>query len=300
LIFPIYIDILNALLREIRMNIRSIPVSSVTDAVKRLCMDANYFLGEDVLAKLRECLNRETSDLGRKVLGELIENAAIACTEKTPMCQDTGFTVVFLEIGQDVHFTGGSLFEAVQEGVRLGAKEGFLRNSLVRDPLRRVNTGDNTPAVVHTGITAGDKVRIAVAAKGGGSENMSEVRMLPPSAGIDGVKEFIVDRVSRSGANPCPPVIVGVGLGGTFEKCAYLSKKALLRRIGEPNPDPFYADLESDLLGRINDLGIGPAGFGGRCTALAVHIETHPCHIASLPVAVNIQCHAARHTETIL
>jgi fumarate hydratase subunit alpha len=279
---------------------RNIQVSALTEAVKTLCMDSNYFLGEDVLQKLRECLEHEESPLGKKVLEQLIENAGIACEEKIPMCQDTGFTVVFAEIGQDVHFTDGDFVEAVQEGVRLGTSEGYLRNSIVRDPLRRINTGDNTPAVVHAEIVSGDKVKLTVAPKGGGSENMSEVRMLPPFAGIGGVREFVVDRVRRSGGNPCPPLIVGVGIGGTIEKCAWLAKKSLLRPVGSAHPDPFYAELEADLLKRINALGIGPMGFGGRCTALAVHVETYPCHIASLPVAVNIQCHAARHKEAVI
>jgi fumarate hydratase subunit alpha len=282
------------------MNIRELSVQTVTDTVARLCMDANFFLGEDVLAKLRECLEREESSLGKRVLEQVLGNAAVSCEDKVAMCQDTGLAVVFLEIGQDVHFTGGSLMDAVQEGVRQGYRSGPLRKSVVRDPLVRINTGDNTPAVVHLEITTGDRVRVIVAPKGGGSENMSEVKMLAPSAGREGVTDFIVDRVRRSGPNPCPPVIVGVGLGGTFEKCAFLAKKSLLRTLGVPNPDPFYAEMESELLERINGLGIGPMGYGGRCTALAVHIEAHPCHIASLPVAVNIQCHAARHKEAVL
>jgi fumarate hydratase subunit alpha len=279
---------------------RLIPVSAVTEAVKSLCMEANYFLGDDVLQLVRKCLGSEESSLGRDVLNQIVENARIACDERIPMCQDTGFSVVFLELGQDVHLTDGDLMAAIHEGVRRGTKEGYLRSSIVRDPLRRINTGDNTPAVVHVEIVPGDKIKITVAPKGGGSENMSEIKMLPPSAGIDGVREFVVDRIRRSGGNPCPPVIVGVGIGGTFEKCAWLAKKSLLRPAGGPNPDPFYAGLESDLLTRINNLGIGPMGFGGMCTALAVHIETHPCHIASLPVAVNVQCHAARHREKVL
>jgi fumarate hydratase subunit alpha len=279
---------------------RNIPVSAVTEAVKSLCMEANYFLGEDVLQLIQKCLGQEESALGREVLNQIVENARIACDEKIPICQDTGFPVVFIELGQDVHITDGDLLAAIQEGVRQGTKEGYLRSSIVRDPLRRVNTGDNTPAVVHLEIVPGDKIKITVSPKGGGSENMSEVKMLPPSVGIEGVREFVVDRIRRSGGNPCPPVVVGVGIGGTFEKCAWLAKKSLLRRAGSPNPDPFYAELEADLLKRINDLGIGPMGFGGRCTALAVHIETHPCHIASLPVAVNVQCHAARHREKVL
>jgi fumarate hydratase subunit alpha len=282
------------------MNIRELSVQTISETVSRLCMEANFFLGEDVLGKLRECLEREESPLGKTVLEQLLRNAAVACEDRVAMCQDTGTAVVFLEIGQDVHFTGGSVMDAVQEGVRTGTRQGPLRKSVVRDPLRRVNTGDNTPAVVHSEVVPGDRVRITVAPKGGGSENMSAVKMLPPSAGADGVMEFVVDRVRRSGANPCPPVIVGVGIGGNFEKCAMLAKKSLLRPLGRPNADPFYAEMESALLDRINGLGIGPMGYGGRCTALAVHIEAHPCHIASLPVAVNIQCHAARHKEADL
>jgi len=300
LIFSRKIDKIIPLFDREKKDMRHIPVSEITEAVKSLCMDANYLLGDDVLHLIRKCLAEEESDLGRQVLDQILENAGIACSEKVPMCQDTGFTVVFLELGQEVHAEGGDLMTAVQEGVRLGTIEGYLRSSVVRDPLRRVNTGDNTPAVVHVEIVPGDKMKITVAPKGGGSENMSEAVMLPPSAGIEGVREFVVDRVRRSGGNPCPPVIVGVGIGGTFEKSAWLAKKSLLRSAGGPNPDPFYADLEADLLKRINGLGIGPMGFGGRCTALAVHIETHPCHIASLPAAVNIQCHSARHRETIL
>lgn len=282
------------------MNIRELSVQTVTDTVARLCVEANFFLGEDVLAKLRECQERETSPLGKSVLDQVLRNAAQARENQVAMCQDTGYTVVFLDIGQDVHFTGGGLPEAVQEGVRRGYQSGPLRKSVVRDPLRRVNTGDNTPAIVHTEIVPGDRVRLIVAPKGGGSENMSEVKMMAPSAGREGVMDFVTDRVRRSGPNPCPPVIVGVGLGGTFEKCAFLAKKSLLRTLGEPHPDPYFAEMESELLERVNGLGIGPMGYGGRCTALAVHIEAHPCHIASLPVAVNIQCHAARHKEAVL
>ncbi|MDM7926350.1 MAG: fumarate hydratase [bacterium] len=282
------------------MNIRELPTQTVTDTVARLCVEANFFLGEDVLAKLRDCLEREESPLGKSVLEQVLGNAAAAREKQVAMCQDTGYAVVFLEIGQDVHFTGGGLMESVQEGVRRGYQSGPLRKSVVRDPLRRVNTGDNTPAIVHCEIVPGDRVRLIVAPKGGGSENMSEVKMLPPSAGREGVMDFVADRVRRSGPNPCPPVIVGVGLGGTFEKCAFLAKKSLLRTLGEPHPDPYYAEMESELLERVNALGIGPMGYGGRCTALAVHVEAHPCHIASLPVAVNIQCHAARHKEAVL
>jgi fumarate hydratase subunit alpha len=282
------------------MNIRELQVQAVTDAVARLCLEANFDLGEDVLQALRGCLEREESGLGKTVLEQILLNAAVAAEDRAALCQDTGTTVVFLEIGQDVHFTGGSVLDAVQEGVRAATLRGPLRRSMVRDPLRRVNTGDNTPAIVHSEPVPGDRVRIVVAPKGGGSENMSEVKMLPPSAGLDGVTEFVVDRVRRSGGNPCPPVIVGVGIGGNFERCALLAKKSLLRPLGRPNPDPFYAEMESDCLRRINDLGIGPMGYGGRCTALAVHVEAYPCHIAALPVAVNMQCHSARHREGVL
>jgi fumarate hydratase subunit alpha len=217
-----------------------------------------------------------------------------------PACQDTGFAVVFLELGSGVKINGGELFDAINAGVSKGYKEGYLRKSIVSDPLRRKNTGDNTPAVIHTEIVPGDSLKIIVAPKGGGSENMSEVKMLTPAAGAEGIKNFVVDRVMRSKANPCPPVLVGVGIGGTFEKVAYLAKKALLRDIGSVHPDPFYAEMEKDLLERINKTGIGPQGFGGRLTALAVFIETYPCHIASLPAAVNINCHVARHKSAVL
>ena len=208
--------------------------------------------------------------------------------------------MLFVELGQDVRLTGGDFTEAINEGVRQGYKEGYLRKSVVTDPLERKNSGDNTPAIIYTDIVPGDKIKIILAPKGGGSENMSEVKMMAPAAGVEGVKEFVVDRVLRSGANPCPPVIVGVGIGGTFEKCAQIAKKALLRPVGSVHPNPYYAALEKELLEKINKLGIGPQGFGGRCTALAVHIEVHPCHIASFPVAVNMQCHVARHKEVII
>jgi len=279
---------------------REIDVSSITEAVKKLCMDANYFLGDDVLKRLQDCMKSEESPTGKEVLKKILENAKIAESEQVPLCQDTGFAVFFVELGQDVHLVGGEFVEAINEGVRQGYREGYLRKSIVSDPIERKNTGDNTPAVIHTEIVPGNGVKITIAPKGGGSENMSEVKMMAPAAGVEGVKEFVVDRVCRSGANPCPPVIVGVGIGGTFEKCAQIAKKALLRPIGSKHPSPFYADLEEDLLERINKLGIGPQGFGGRCTALAVHIEVHPCHIASFPVAVNMQCHVARHKEIIL
>jgi len=279
---------------------REIPAERIVDEVARLCIEANYKLGEDVIRSFREAVEREESPVGRAILQHLIENAEIAAAGEYPYCQDTGFAVVFVELGEDVKIAGGSLNEAINEGVRRGYQEGYLRKSIVRDPLRRVNTGDNTPAVIWTDVVPGDKLRITVAPKGGGSENMSEVRMLKPADGVEGVKQFVIDRVGRSGGNPCPPIIVGVGIGGTFEKCAWLAKKALLRKVGERNPDPFYAELEEELLEEVNKLGIGPQGLGGRVTALDVHIEAHPCHIASLPVAVNIQCHAARHKSAVL
>lgn len=279
---------------------REIDVSAITEAVKNLCMDANYYLGKDVVQRLQECEKKEESPTGKEVLNKILENAQIAESDQVPLCQDTGFAVFFVELGQEVHIVGGDFVEAVNEGVRRGYKEGYLRKSIVGDPIERTNTGDNTPAVIYTDIVQGDGVKIIIAPKGGGSENMSEVKMLAPAAGIEGVKDFVIDRVLRSGANPCPPVVVGVGIGGTFDKCAQIAKRALLRPIGSKHPNPFYAELEEELLERINRLGIGPQGFGGRCTALAVHVEVHPCHIASFPVAVNMQCHVARHKEVVL
>ncbi|GAB6062456.1 fumarate hydratase [Deferrisoma palaeochoriense] len=276
---------------------RDVPVQAITETVRRLCVEANTRLGDDVVRAFERFRDAEESPTGRDVLEQLLENARIARDEGLPLCQDTGFAVVFVELGQDVHLVGGDLYEAVNEGVRRGYEEGYLRKSIVADPLRRKNTGDNTPAVVHVRIVPGDRVRITFAPKGGGSENMSGIAMLKPADGVEGVKRFVVERVREAGPNPCPPTIVGVGIGGTFEVAALLAKRALLRPVGEPNPDPFYADLERELLGRINALGIGPAGLGGTTTSLAVHIEAHPCHIASLPVAVNIQCHSARHKE---
>ncbi len=279
---------------------RKINAQKITEVVKRLCMEANYYLGDDVVKTLKKAQRIEKSPIGKEIIKQILENSQIARKEKLPICQDTGFVVVFLELGQKINITGGNLYEAINEGVSQGYKEGFLRKSIVKDPLKRKNTGDNTPAVIHTEIVAGDKLKIAVVPKGCGSENMSEIKMMAPGDGIQGVEDFIVDRVNRSGANPCPPIIVGVGIGGTFEKCAQLAKQALLRTIGLRNPDSFYADLEKRLLGKINNLGIGPMGLGGRVTALDVFVETYPSHIASLPVAVNIQCHAARHKQAVI
>lgn len=280
---------------------RELPSSQVAATVARLCMEANYDLGADVVAALQRAVEREESPAGRTVLQQILENAAIARQEEMPICQDCGLAVVFLELGQDLHITGGDLYEAVNEGVRRGYQEGYLRKSAVRQPFSaRVNTGDNTPAIIHTRIVPGENLRIIVAPKGGGSENMSRLAMLTPAAGRKGVVDFVVKTVDEAGANPCPPIIVGVGIGGTFERVAYLAKHALLRELGTANPDPELDELERELLERINRLGIGPQGFGGRVTALAVHVEAEPCHIASLPVAVNIQCHAARHKEATL
>lgn len=279
---------------------RDIDTTTISDAVAELCIRSNWELGDDVYRSLRAGIETEESPTGRDVLQQLVENADIARGERTPICQDTGFAVIFVEIGQEVHITGGSLIDAINAGVAKGYTDGYLRKSIVRHPLDRWNTGDNTPAVVYTEIVPGDGLRITVAPKGGGSENMSAVRMLKPSDGVDGVKQFVIEVVRNAGSNPCPPIIVGVGIGGTMDKAALLAKRALLREIGSRNPSAPDAELESDLLRMINDTGIGPAGLGGRVTALAVHVETFPCHIASLPVAVNIQCHAARHKEITL
>ncbi|MDH7484678.1 MAG: fumarate hydratase [Anaerolineae bacterium] len=280
---------------------REITVQEITDTVARLCMEANTILPEDVLASLRAAREAEPSPVGREVLDQILENADIARQEQMPLCQDTGLTVVFLEVGQDVHIVGGSLVEAINEGVRRGYTEGYLRKSVVDYPFsRRINTRDNTPAVIHTDIVPGDRLKITVVPKGGGSENMSFLGMLTPALGRQGVIDFVVNAVDEAGANPCPPIIVGVGVGGTIDQTTLLAKKALLRKVGEPHPDAEVAALEAEILERVNRLGIGPQGFGGRTTALAVHVETYPCHIASLPVVVNIQCHSARHKEAVL
>ena len=280
---------------------RELDVAEITRAVKEMSISSNIVLEDDVKNAIGQAAQTEESPLGREILEVILENHDIAENNRMPVCQDTGFAVVFLEVGQDVHLVGGDLEEAVHEGVRQGYGEAYLRKSIVDDPaIDRKNTGDNTPAVIHTRIVPGEQVKVVFAPKGGGSENMSEVRMMTAADGIEGIKDFVVDRVERSGGNPCPPIIVGVGIGGTFEKCAYLAKMSLLRPIGQHNPDKRYADAERELLERVNDLGIGPQGFGGRTTALAVNIETFPCHIATMPVAVNIQCHASRHKETVI
>jgi fumarate hydratase subunit alpha len=278
---------------------REIHTSQVTAAIRDMCISANLDLGEDVEHSFKEGIEKETSPAGKDILGRLLDNARIARESRIPICQDTGFGVVFIELGQDVHIVGGDLKEAVSEGVRQGYRDGYLRKSICH-PFTRKNTGDNTPSILHLEMVPGDKVKIVVAPKGGGSENMSRVTMLTPAVGIKGVKDFVIQRVKESGSNPCPPIIVGVGIGGTFEVAALLAKKALLREIGSTNPDPEMAALEKELLDEVNRLGIGPQGLGGRVTALAVHAMMMPCHIASLPLAVNIQCHAARHKETVL
>ncbi|UCE66924.1 MAG: fumarate hydratase [Candidatus Zixiibacteriota bacterium] len=279
---------------------RNISSGKITSAVKKLCMDANYFLGDDVVGVIRKSLDKEESPLGKEILNQILENAEIAKNEQMPLCQDTGLTAVFVELGSDIHIDGATLEAAVQEGIRQGYGDGYLRKSMVEDPLRRKNTGDNTPGVISINIVEGDKIKITILPKGGGSENMSAIKMLKPSDGEDGVKDFVVETVRVAGGNPCPPIIVGVGIGGSFDKSAYLAKKSLLRKLGSVHSDPYYAEMEKELLERINNTGIGPQGLGGRITALAVHIETHPCHIASLPVAVNTQCHSARHKEVII
>jgi fumarate hydratase subunit alpha len=281
--------------------LREIGASKITEVVKKLCMDANYYIGDDVAQSLRSALETETSPTAKEIINMILDNHKISRDEKMPICQDTGVSVLFVDLGQEVHIIGGGYEDAINEGVRQGYTEGYLRKSMVGDPvIERKNTTDNTPAVIHTRIVPGDKIHILVAPKGGGSENMSEVQMMKAADGIEGVKDFVVDRVRRSGGNPCPPIIVGVGLGGNFEMSAILSKKALTRNIGERNPDPTYAAVEEELLKRINKLGIGPMGLGGKTTALEVFIEYIPCHIASMPVAVNINCHAARHKEITL
>ncbi len=276
---------------------REISAEAVADTVARLCVQANTCLPRDVTDGIAAARAAEDWPPAREILDRIMENGEIG--GGFPICQDTGMACVFLEVGQELHIAG-DLAQAVDEGVRRGYAQGYLRKSVVSDPLERVNSGDNTPAMLYTDLVPGDRLAITVAPKGFGSENMSRIAMLKPSDGVEGVKDFIVDTVEQAGPNPCPPIVVGVGLGGTFDKCALLAKKALLRELGAPSPLPFYADLERELLDRINALGIGPQGFGGRTTALAVHIETLPTHIAGLPCAVNINCHVARHATEVL
>ena len=275
--------------------IREINVKELTENISEMCIQANHYLSPDMDACMKEAVQTEKSELGRKILNQLQENLEIADKEMIPICQDTGMAVIFMEIGQDVHFVGGDFEEAVNEGVRRGYVDGYLRKSVVKDPLIRENTKDNTPAILHTKIVQGDKVRITLAPKGFGSENMSRIFMLKPADGIEGVKNAILTAVKDAGPNACPPMVIGVGIGGTFEKCALLAKQALTRPVNEHSDIPYVKDLEEEMLTRINKLGIGPGGLGGTTTALAVNINTYPTHIAGLPVAINICCHVNRH-----
>ena len=276
---------------------REIHISKIIEAVKELCVEANYYLSDDVRNTLYHAKKSETWPLAENILEQIILNSDIAKNENKPICQDTGMACVFLEIGQDVHIIGGLLEDAINEGVRRGYDEGFLRKSVVKDPINRINTKDNTPAIIYYDIVPGDKIKITVAPKGFGSENMSRIGMLKPADGLQGVKDFIIETIKLAGPNPCPPIVIGVGIGGTFDKAAYLSKKALIRPLNVRNKDEFYSNLEKELLEDINNLGIGPQGFGGKTTAIGLNIETYPTHIAGLPVAVNINCHATRHKE---
>jgi fumarate hydratase subunit alpha len=280
---------------------RVIDSKKIIETVSKLFQEACLYLPEDVLVALKEAREKEESPAAKDVLARLIENTEIAAKEKIPLCQDTGAAVVFLELGQDVHITGGDLYTAINEGVRQGYEKGYLRKSMVNQPFSsRLNTKDNTPAIIHADIIPGNKLKISVMPKGGGSENCSRLTVMPPAEGLQGIIDFVVNLVEESGSNPCPPVIIGLGIGGTTDKAMILAKKALFRRVGESNPDPEVADLEKEILQCVNNLGIGPMGYGGRTTALAVHAETFPAHMASLPVAVNIQCWCARHTEATL
>ena len=279
---------------------REVNVSIITDNIKEMCREANHFLTDDMKNVFENAVKNEESALGKQVLGQLEENLKIAGEDMIPICQDTGMAVVFINVGQDVHLTGGDITDAINEGVRRGYVEGYLRKSVVKDPIYRENTKDNTPAVIHFNIVPGDKVDITVAPKGFGSENMSRVFMLKPADGIEGVKEAILTAVKDAGPNACPPMVVGVGIGGTFEKCAYLAKKALTRDLNEESPVEYVRDLEKEMLEKINKLGIGPGGLGGTQTALAINIETYPTHIAGLPVAVNICCHVNRHSHRVI
>lgn len=279
---------------------REIEACRITDAVERMCIEANEQLPNDVKCALKSFYEREDGAVAKAVLENIIENYKIASAEHMPICQDTGMACVFLEIGQDVHIVGDDLYTAINEGVRRGYKNGYLRKSIVKDPINRVNTGDNTPAAITVDIVPGDKIKITVAPKGFGSENMSAIRMFAPSAGLEGVKEFILETVEKAGPNPCPPMVVGIGIGGTFDKAALLAKRALLRPLDSKNPDPFYAELENEMLFKINELGIGPQGFGGKTTAIGLNIEVMPTHIAGLPCAVNMSCHVTRHLSEVL
>lgn len=280
--------------------IRTVQTEIITETIKKMCIEANYSLSSDMVKAMRKAEEKEESVLGKQILAQLQDNLEIAASDMIPICQDTGMAVVFLEVGQDVHFEGGSFEDAVNEGVRRGYTEGFLRKSVVGDPILRENTKDNTPAVIHTRIVEGDRVKITVAPKGFGSENMSRVFMLKPAEGLEGVKNAILTAVEDAGPNACPPLVVGVGIGGTFEKCALMAKKALTREVGKHSDIPYVRKLEEEMLEKINCLGIGPGGLGGTVTALAVNVNTYPTHIAGLPVAVNICCHVNRHTVCVL
>ena len=279
---------------------RSVDVKEIADAVAEMARESNYFLGEDVKCAIQKRAQEEPWPVAKSVLEKIEENIGIAEEGVFPLCQDTGLACVFLEIGQDVHIAGGDLTEAVNEGVRRGYDKGYLRKSVVKDPVRRGNTGDNTPAMLYTEIVPGEQIKITVGPKGFGSENMSAIRMFKPSAGIQGIKDFILETVEAAGPNPCPPMVVGVGIGGTFDKAALLAKKALMRPVDSENPDSYYADLEKEMLQKINELGIGPQGFGGRTTAVGLNIETMPTHIAGMPCAINISCHVTRHKTEVL
>ncbi len=278
---------------------REVQVEVIRDVVERLFIEANYYLSEDVIERFKDALEEEESPVGREVIEELLLNARIARDERIPICQDTGLAILFMEMGQDVHITGGDLEEAVSEGVRRAYRKGYLRKSAC-DPFTRKNTGDNTPPILHVKITPGEHIRVIVMPKGGGSENYSEVRMLTPSDGVEGVKRFVLEIVQKAGANPCPPITIGVGIGGNFETSALLSKEALMLPFGKRSDDPYLRELELAILGDVNKLGIGPEGYGGKVTALDLHIKSRPCHIASLPVAVNLQCHAHRIKEATI
>lgn len=279
---------------------REIHVDQIIKTVRQMCIDANCNLNPDVEHALKYGLDKEINPIAKTMLTDILANADIARKEQMPICQDTGMAVFFLELGQDVHIAGGSLKDAINEGVRHGYADGFLRKSVVADPIRRGNTDDNTPAVIHTEIVDGEKLTLTLAPKGFGSENMSAIKMCKPSEGLDGIIDFVVNTVKTAGANPCPPLVVGVGIGGTFEKCACLAKSALLRDVDSKNPDPYYAELEQLLLEKINALDIGPQGFGGVTTALGVNVETYPTHIAGMPCAVNINCHVTRHITKVI
>lgn len=281
-------------------DMRQIHTNEIIEKVKNLSIEINTSLGEDITDVLKKAQRAEESPAGKHLLNYLLENIQIAKEEAVPICQDTGLAVIFVEIGQDLHIEGGDLKEAINEGVRQGYREGYLRKSVLNDPLLRENTGDNTPAIIHVDVVPGDSLKIRMAAKGGGSENSSAMKMMKPSDGVKGIREFVLDTVKKAWGNPCPPIIVGIGIGGNFEMAPILAKKALFRHLGDHNPAPHLAELEGELLAAVNRMGIGPEGFGGTITALAVHVEAAPCHIASLPVAVNIDCHVSRHKEIIL